>query len=93
MDWNKFPYTDFHEFNLDWVIKTIKLMGEKLDNFINFNEIKYADPIEWNIATQYQENTVVMDNVNHVAYLSLKPVPAGVSLNDTDYWTVILDLR
>ena len=91
--WNKYPYTDFHELNLDWVLKTIKLMDEKLDNFINLNEIKYADPIEWDITSQYQGNTVVLDDVNHVAYLSIQAVPAGVALTNTNYWIPILDLR
>lgn len=32
--WNKFPYTDFHELNLDWVITKIKEINNKVDNFI-----------------------------------------------------------
>ena len=29
---NKYPYTDFHEMNLDWVLKTIKELESKVDN-------------------------------------------------------------
>lgn len=90
---NKYPYTDFHELNLDYVLKTVKNINDKVDNFINFNTIKYADPIEWIITSQYQKNTVVIDNTEHIAYLSVDNVPEGVLLTDTDYWTPILDLR
>lgn len=24
---NKFPYTDFHEMNLDWILKMVKMLG------------------------------------------------------------------
>lgn len=30
---NNYPYTDFHELNLDWVINKIKEFDEKLQNF------------------------------------------------------------
>lgn len=90
--WNKYPNTDFHELNLSWVIQTVKLLGEKVDNFINFNSIKYADPIAWNITTQYEANTVVIDPATGIAYLSTQAVPNGVAITNTDYWTAIFDL-
>lgn len=31
---NKYPYTDFHELNLDYVLKALADMGIKLDSFI-----------------------------------------------------------
>lgn len=31
MSWNKYPYTDFHELNLDWVISTIKELSARLE--------------------------------------------------------------
>lgn len=88
-----YPYINVNDLNLDYLLRKVKELNETVVNFINFNTIKYADPLEWNITTQYQGNTVVMDNVNHIAYLSTQPVPAGVLLTDTDYWTAILDLR
>lgn len=32
--WNKYPYTDFHELNLDWLLKEMIALEEKLDNSI-----------------------------------------------------------
>lgn len=28
---NKYPYTDMHEMNLDWIISTVKELQEKFD--------------------------------------------------------------
>ena len=90
---HKYPYTDFHDLNLDWIISKVIQMDTKLTNFVTLNTIKYADPIGWNITTQYGTNTVVMDQATGIAYISSKPVPAGVSISDTDYWSVIFDLQ
>ena len=64
---------------------------EKLNEVIDFtkiNSIKYANPLQWDITEQYESNTVVVDK-NGNAYLSVQPVPAGISINRTDYWTKI----
>lgn len=86
---SKYPYTDFHEMNLDWLIAQMLKLRTDMRDFINLNTIKYADPIQWNITTQYQGNTVVIEPVSGDAYLSTQPVPAGVAITDTDYWTII----
>lgn len=86
----KFPYTNFFERNEDWILRTIRELVNEMNNFTKFNTIKYADPINWSIATQYEANTIVM-NANK-AYLSTKPVPLGVNISNTDYWVCILDL-
>lgn len=85
---NIWPYTNFHEMNLDWILQAIKDMNEELRTFINVNTIKYADPIKWDITRQYEANTVVVDDVG-TAYISVKAVPAGISIIRTEYWTEI----
>ncbi|MBO7735788.1 MAG: hypothetical protein J6S67_24685 [Methanobrevibacter sp.] len=89
---NKYPYTDFHELNADWLIKTLMEMINQVENFVSLNAIKYADPIQWNIVSQYEKNTVVIDPLTGTAYISVQPVPSGVALTRTEYWTVVFDL-
>ena len=85
---HKAPYTNFHELNLDWIMDELNEVNTKLTNFISLSTIKYANPIQWNITSQYEANTVVVDR-NGNAYLSVKPVPSGVSLDRTEFWTKI----
>ena len=89
---NRFNYTDFHELNLDWVISTVKDLVYQLDNFVMLNTIKYADPIQWDITRQYEMNTIVIEPTTGTAYISVKAVPMGVGLTNTDYWTVVFTL-
>ena len=89
---DQFPYTNFHELNLDWLLRMMKELNNTVENFVALNTIKYADPIQWNITTQYEANTVVIDPNTGTAYISSKPVPAGVLLTNTDYWSVIFTL-
>ena len=90
---HRFNYTDLHELNLDWLISEVKELIYQVDNFVSLNTIKYADPIQWNITTQYETNTVVIDANDGTAYLSVAPVPSGVALTNTDYWTPIFTLN
>lgn len=82
------PYTNFHDLNLDWIIEVLNEFNTKLTNFVSLATIKYADPIQWDITSQYEANTVVVDS-NGNAYLSVQPVPSGVSLDRTEFWTKI----
>ena len=82
------PYTNFHDLNLDWIIEVLNEFNTKLTEFVSLATIKYADPIQWDITSQYEANTVVVDS-NGNAYLSVRPVPSGVSLDRTEFWTKI----
>lgn len=90
---NKWPYTDFHELNADWLISTVKEIIEIVDTFVSTNTIKYADPIEWDITKQYEANTIVVDPESGNAYLSTKPVPSGINITNVDYWTIIFNYQ
>lgn len=85
---HKAPYTNFHDLNLDWIMEELNEFNSKLTNFVSLATIKYANPIQWDITSQYEANTVVVDS-NGNAYLSVQPVPSGVSLDRTEYWTKI----
>ena len=82
------PYTNFHDLNLDWIMDELNEFNTKLTNFVSLATIKYANPIQWDITSQYEANTVVVD-INGNAYLSVQPVPSGVSLDRTEFWTKI----
>jgi hypothetical protein len=83
-----FPYANFHDLNLDWILHVLKELETEITNFVAINSVKYANPIIWDITSQYETNTVVLD-ISGNAYLSVQPVPAGVSLDRTEYWTKI----
>ena len=89
---NHYPRTDFHELNQDWMISMLFDMINQVENFVEMNSVKYADPIQWSITSQYEKNTIVVDPITGTAYLSNKPVPIGVALSRTEFWSVIFDL-
>ena len=90
---NLFQYTNFHELNLDWIIMAIKNQEIRLSDFVSLNTIKYADPFQWSITRQYPQNTLVIDPETGTAYLSIQPVPHGVQIENTEYWTPVFTLQ
>lgn len=91
MGFFEFPHSRTYDNDLGWLIAHVTRMSEQLKNFINYNSIKYADPIAWNITTQYEANTVVVDPQTGTAYISTQPVPSGVLITNTGYWTPIFN--
>lgn len=89
---DRFPYTNFHELNLDWIINQMLALKNEVQSIVKQSVIKYADPIEWNITRQYEPTTVVIDTNTNIAYMSTQPVPAGIAITDTDYWLPIFDM-
>lgn len=90
--YDKFPYTNFQELNLDRIIREVLEVKQGLNFVIENASLKYADPIQWNITSQYQANTVVIDPATDIAYISTKPVPNNILITDTNYWTPIFDM-
>lgn len=89
---NIFPYSNFHELNLDWIIDELKKTNENLVEFVKLNTIKYADPLQWDITDSYETNTVVIDEKTGYAYLSSQPVPPGVDIEREDYWVPVFNV-
>ena len=89
MSYFEFPHTRTYEGDLGYVISQIIELTKKYDTFFAYNSIKFADPIEWDITTQYAAYTIVFDSNDEYSYISKKPVPAGITLDNTDFWEVL----
>lgn len=90
---NEYPYSNLHEVNLDYVLNKVKSLENVIKNFTSLNTLKYADPVEWDIANSYERNVIVVDTKSGNAYLSKQPVPRGISIYDTTYWLKIFDYK
>lgn len=91
-----YPYLiqgHMYQYDLHWIVENIQNIWKDIDASVELHTIKYADPIQWDITTQYQANTVVIDPKTGTAYISTKPVPSGILLTDTNYWTVVFNFQ
>lgn len=84
---------EMYQYNLGWLIQELMSFKQDLATAIDLKTIKYADPIQWDITTQYPANTVVVDPKSGTAYMSKVPVPAGVELKNTNYWVVVFNYQ
>lgn len=73
----------------EMVSKVIEVMQQYMET----SSITYADPFQWDITSQYARNTLVIDPETGTAYLSLQPVPSGVQITNTEYWTPVFTLH
>lgn len=89
MAYFEFPHTRTYDGDLGYIIKKIIELTEKYDNFFEYNSIRFADPIQWNITTQYPAYMIVSDTATNASYISKKPVPSGIELTNNDYWEIL----
>lgn len=82
-----------YQYDIGWLVDKLLSFETELNTAIDLKTIHYADPIKWDITTQYSPNTVVVDPKTGTAYMSKVPVPAGVLLTNTDYWVVIFNYQ
>lgn len=84
---NQFPYSDFHEMNLDWLLKELKRISGDMDSFIASNKV--VNKGLWDITKQYENNDIVLDQVRGYMMISIQPVPAGIDILNEDYWIAV----
>lgn len=84
MFFDKYPYTDMHELNLDWILAKMKELDQQMDDFTVYNQITWAGV--WDATKSYVKWSIVQDTGGN-GYLSLQPVPPNVPLTSTAYWT------
>ena len=89
MSYYEFPHSRNYDGDLGFIIKKIIELSESYDKFFKYNTIHFADPIEWNITTQYAPFTIVFDTANGSSYISKQPVPAGITLDNVDFWSFV----
>lgn len=89
MAYFEFPHTRTYEGDLGYIIKKLVELTEKYDVFFKNNTIKFANPINWDITSQYPAYTIVFDTNNNVSMISVQPVPAGIDITNTDYWELV----
>ena len=88
---HKYPFTDFHELNLDWCISAVLQLQKAFEDFSAGNKLTFANPLQHDLTKTYAKNTIVVDSVSGTAYLSLDAVPVGVQLTNADYWLPVFD--
>ena len=73
--------------NLDYILNELKSQGEKIESWIQFSQIKFADPIDWDINTTYKAYTIVLAP-DFNSYISKRDVSghAYIDYTNTDYW-------
>lgn len=85
---DSFPYTNFHELNMEWVLRYVKNLDSKVEEYMAINKISYGGP--WDIRKSYPKWSIVSDNGR--AFISIENTPGGVELENEKYWVLAGDL-
>ena len=89
MSYFEFPHTRNYEGDLGFIIKKVIELDTNYNTFFKYNTIKFADPIEWDITRQYPPFMIVFDTNAGSSFISKKPVPSGITLDNQDYWSFV----
>ena len=85
---DSFPLSNAYAVNLDWIVKKIREVEEFVRNYAAVNNVAYAGV--WDITKQYPQWALVTDGDS--SWMSLKPVPVGIPLENAEYWQKLADL-
>lgn len=85
---NNFPYTNFHEMNIDWLISELKKLENYVKEYTAHNKVTYAGI--WDIRKQYPQWAIV--TAGNSTYMSNKPVTSGIEITNKEYWMKLSDL-
>ena len=85
---DSFPLSNAYAVNLDWIMKKIRDVEEFVKNYAAVNKVEYAGV--WDITKQYPQWALVTDG--ETSWLSNKPVPVGIPLENAEYWQKLADL-
>ena len=85
---DNFPLMNAYSVNLDWILKKIREIEEYVRNYAAVNNVAYAGV--WDITKQYPQWALVTDG--DTSWLSNKPVPVGIPLENSEYWQKLADL-
>lgn len=61
MPLEQFPYTNFHELNLDWIIQKVKYFDEHLDEIVNNAASEYFASIMANTLYDEANSKIILD--------------------------------
>lgn len=81
----------YYQYDLGWLIEEIKRLTTAINTIYDSEVVHYADPIKWDITSQYTQNTIVVDPQTGDAYISKQAVPYGTPLTNTDYWLPVFN--
>lgn len=87
MAFNQFPYSNFHELNLDWILEQMQQLHANWDLFTAINKITFRG--DWAINKNYPAWSVVKNGTR--GYISITNVPAGIEIDNGKYWLHVVD--
>ena len=93
MAYFEFPHTRNYDSDLGFIIKKLDELTTRYNNFFDYNSIRFHDPVEWSIEIAYPAWNIVYNPQDENLYISIKAVPAGIDIFNTDFWSAVSPLK